>query len=30
MAADPGRVARLVLVGSNAVRASRNAEFPFG
>jgi pimeloyl-ACP methyl ester carboxylesterase len=25
-----GRVARLILVGSNAVRASRSAEFPFG
>lgn len=26
----PGRVARLVLVGSNAVRASRSDDFPFG
>lgn len=27
---DPAMVSRLVLVGSNAVRASRSAEFPFG
>lgn len=27
---DPTRVTRLVLVGSNAVRASRSADFPFG
>lgn len=27
---DPSLVDRLVLVGSNAVRASRSAEFPFG
>ena len=26
----PQRVSRLVLVGSNAVRASRSADFPFG
>jgi non-heme chloroperoxidase len=30
VATDPGRVARLALVGSNAVRASRSTEFPFG
>jgi len=29
-AAHPDRVGRLVLVGSNAVRASRSADFPFG
>ncbi|MEJ8279455.1 alpha/beta fold hydrolase [Pseudonocardia spirodelae] len=29
-ATRPDRVGRLVLVGSNAVRASRSAEFPFG
>ncbi|KAA9160507.1 alpha/beta hydrolase [Amycolatopsis acidicola] len=29
-AEDPGLVERLVLVGSNGVRASRSAEFPFG
>jgi non-heme chloroperoxidase len=29
-AAHPDRVDRLVLVGSNAVRASRSADFPFG
>ena len=29
-AATPGRVDRLVLVGSNAVRASRSDDFPFG
>jgi non-heme chloroperoxidase len=29
-ALEPSRVERLVLVGSNAVRASRSAEFPFG
>jgi non-heme chloroperoxidase len=27
---DPARVSRLVLVGSNAVRAGRSAAFPFG
>lgn len=29
-ATEPAAVARLVLVGSNAVRASRSDEFPFG
>ncbi|MGV9870890.1 alpha/beta fold hydrolase [Rhodococcus koreensis] len=29
-ALDSGRIAGLVLVGSNAVRASRSADFPFG
>jgi len=29
-AASPERLGRLVLVGSNGVRASRSAEFPFG
>jgi non-heme chloroperoxidase len=27
---EPSRVARLILVGSNAVRASRSPDFPFG
>jgi non-heme chloroperoxidase len=27
---EPSRVSRLVLVGSNAVRASRSPDFPFG
>lgn len=30
VARRPDRIARLVLVGSNGVRASRNAQFPFG
>ncbi|WP_235892654.1 alpha/beta fold hydrolase [Mycolicibacterium hodleri] len=29
-ASDPDRIAKLILVGSNAVRASRSDEFPFG